>query len=591
MEKRKGIIIALVILAIATLIYFFIQKDTKPPKKDQFSGNLHFVDRENMLYQLSNKVVIVPTKENKFIANLELSLDSIMEVKVFKQHDNNYLALQFHSMEYEVKQASKATQAQANKEMLEPFIITLSSGAKIEAFEFSNKLSPKQQKELKGLIETLQIAFKNAQSWRDSELNSNGVYESYYKLTKAKTTTQITKSNRLYETLHAQNSSIEIKKSDIVAVIDKHSWLKTLNYHQEEFFIVKDKPMMDTQVTTKLLRKPMIKSVKLAQYKSLEALRAYLRSSAKDANSTASTATKKKSLKNHFDCISDKSCNFLDIQRDLKAYLLAHPDDYQLILDLIKNNDYKEYHHRLIMMLRDLGTPEAQVAMLAIIQDGEYGQSNQTQASIHLGFLKEPTPETIELIRGLKDDSNLDEQQRGALYFALGNLASLSQELYEQVAPEIISKLENAKTPQETILALATLENTQNNDIIDHVSPYLESDNTAIRRGAVEALRLTDSPKATQKLYERLQTEEYDLVINAIAFSLHNKKDVAPQIIKEVAKKTTQKISNSNDSLMSKSIDFLVKKSAQNQDAKDALKKMMGKNLSIEAKKRIIRGL
>jgi hypothetical protein len=208
-----------------------------------------------------------------------------------------------------------------------------------------------------------------------------------------------------------------------------------------------------------------------------------------------------------------------------------------------------------------------------------------------IGFLHSPTPETIESLKMLSKSSLLEEQQQIATYYALGNLASNSQEAYDLIAPELLKDLETGSTAREIVTALGALENTENDDIIEHVKPYLDNSNPAIRRGAVEALRLTPSPDATKALHTQLKDEDYDLVINAIAFSLHHKKDLTPEIIKDVAVKSANKIKKSNDTMMRKSVDFLVDKSKDSPDAKNALKTMMGKNLSIEVKNRIIRGL
>ncbi len=396
--------------------------------------------------------------------------------------------------------------------------------------------------------------------------------------------------------MNSPESEIEIQMSNASAVADKKSWLQELRIEEKNLYIAKKKAMMSSKLTTHLQRVKSVKSTMLLHsFEDADALRAYLNKNKnlqKSQTKVITKSQKEEKVASFFSCMESGKCNFLDIKRNLMAYLVANPDDYDFVLALLKDDAYKDYHHRIINMLRDLGTPQAQLALVKVIGSSEYSQSNRTQASVSIGFLVEPTEETISSLQALRASDDLGAQEKSATYYALGNIASNSQEAYEQIAPDIIKDLKSSTNSTDTIMALGALENTENNDIIQYVKPYLNSVDNAVRRGAVEALRLTDAPEATKALYSKLQTEEYDLVINAIAFSLHNKKDLTPEIIKEVAVKSTQKIKKNNDTQMSKSVDFLVDQSKKdNVDAQTALKTMMTKDLSVEARKRIIRGL
>ena len=565
------------------------QTDTKPTKAD-----IRFKDRETMRYSLENETIVIPTKSNMFFKKIKIGVESTLEVVVFRDKGEIYLAMQFDKFDFIVEQSQKTQKARADDELFEPLLIKLSDGATIDSILFSYKLSKKQQKQISGLLDTLQIAFRaDTKSWSNTEQNSNGSYGSRYSVELSNTKTHITKESIKYTSIKSPESTIEIKKSTISATADSSSWISKLSYLQEEIYGARGKVMMSSKVTTKLHRlEPIDTQMILSRFANISKLRKYLTAGKFKPKETAiDKLSPKDAIRSFFSCMEGGKCNFLDIQRELKNYLVAHPDSYYIVLDLIKDDKYKKFHHRLINMLRDLGTPEAQSAMIDIIKGKDFSQSNRTQSAMSIGFLHNPTVETIESLKQLTKSSLLEEQQQIATYYALGNLASLSPQMYELISPDLIKDLETSNSPSEIVTALGALENTENNDIIDHVKPYLEDNNAAIRRGAAEALRLTPSPDATKALHEQLQHEDYDLVINAIAFSLHHKKDLTPDIIRDVAVKSANHIKKSNDTMMRKSVDFLVDKSKKNPDAKNALMKMMGKNLSIEVKNRIIRGL
>jgi len=596
MDKLQKIVIGIVSLFIAIAIgYWLIKGDPLVVAHEKkYEAGFVFKNKEQLRYSLKNETIVIPTSSNKFFPKMKVVVNSHIEVVVFVEDDAIYLGMQFDDLEFTINDTQKA---EIKKESMKPFLVTLVDGAKIDDILFSSDLNEEEVKQIKGLIETLQIGFYSTRShWIDEERDSNGVFKSSNSYRKGKEETSFTKKKLEYISLNSPESEIEIQMSNATAIADKKSWLKELKIEEKDLYITKKKAMMSSKLTTDLQRVQSVNSkMLLHSFKDADALRAYLNRSKnlkKSQNSTITKSQKEERVASFFSCMEKGNCNFLDIKRNLMAYLIANPDDYDFVLALLKDDAYKEYHHRIINMLRDLGTPEAQRALVQVIGGSEYSQSNRTQASVSIGFLVEPTEETISALQALRASDDLGAQEKSATYYALGNIASNSQEAYDQIAPDIIKDLKSSTNSRDTIMALGALENTENNDIIQYVEPYLNSVDNAVRRGAVEALRLTDAPEATNALYSKLQTEEYDLVINAIAFSLQNKKDLTPEIVKEVAVKSTQKIKKSNDTMMSKSVDFLVDQSKKdNTDAKDALKTMMTKNLSIEARKRIIRGL
>ena len=594
--EKKLAIVSVIILAIAvSLLVVFTSDKSIIKAKPLIKPSLIFNDKENLRYEMKNRYIILPTQSNKFFKRTEIDLNTTFEIVVFKENDTVYLGMQFDKFIMSVKSNKKTQIVEPDKNVFEPFLITLYDGAKVDNILFSNKLNENAQGEITGFIQTLQIAFKKDTSkWTDHEENRNGTYETKYSVSINKQNIiDVHKENVKFLSVSSDGADIEILSSKITSQIDNKSWLKNLNFEEKSLYGANDKPMMRAKGESNLKRIPNInKKMQLLTFSTAQELRAYLKASAKIKQSTPlDLLTPKEAIKSFFKCMEIGKCNFLTIKKNLINYLVQNPENFHIVLDMIKDEKYAEFHHRLINMLRDIGTPEAQKAMIELISSDEFTTSNRTQASIQIGFLSEPTFDTIESIKQLRASGILERQQQMTTYLALGNLASRSQEAYEQIAPDLISDLQTSSSTEDTVAALSALENTENNDIIDKVTPYLVSPNIATRRGAVEALRLTPAPEATQALHEQVKVETYDLVVNSIAYSLHNKKDLTPEIIKDVAMKITQKIKNSNDTMMKKSIDFLVEKSKTNQDAQNALKEMMGKNLSIEAKRRIIRGL
>jgi len=198
-----------------------------------------------------------------------------------------------------------------------------------------------------------------------------------------------------------------------------------------------------------------------------------------------------------------------------KKFLTANPDLVEEIPELIKNGDMASKHAILIGMLGLINTTEAQNALSEILEAPYQSNDNRVRAAIAFGSITaRPTEDTINTLAGMMDTINEgseDNDIAGAALFSLGIISSNMDggdiDVTATINDRLSFLLDRAQNDEQTYYALGALGNTAEPGLAAEVLPYLESENSDLRRVAAEALRDMDSLDVQDTLFQALPVE------------------------------------------------------------------------------------
>jgi len=171
-----------------------------------------------------------------------------------------------------------------------------------------------------------------------------------------------------------------------------------------------------------------------------------------------------------------------------------------------------------LSLLAGVGNAGAQRAIAAVVR-GLGGATDVHSVLPLLGQVEEPTRETADFLRAMRGDSSAPELARSAT-LTLGSLAShlaaSDPAAADAIAQSFEEQLRGASSPSDTIDSLAALGNTRSPRILEDAQPYLQSDDTLVRRAAAAALGQSPDTEATT-LLEQLSTADADPRVRAAA--------------------------------------------------------------------------
>ncbi len=145
MDKQQKIAIGIGFLFIfMALGYWLIKGDSLVSLSEKkYEAGFVFKDKEQLRYSLKNETVIIPTSSNKFFPKIKVVVNSHIEVVVFAEDDGIYLGMQFDDLEFLINDTQKS---EIKKESMEPFLVALVDGAKIDDVVFSSDLTEEEVK-------------------------------------------------------------------------------------------------------------------------------------------------------------------------------------------------------------------------------------------------------------------------------------------------------------------------------------------------------------------------------------------------------------------------------------------------------------
>jgi HEAT repeat protein len=164
---------------------------------------------------------------------------------------------------------------------------------------------------------------------------------------------------------------------------------------------------------------------------------------------------------------------------------------------------------RLFSALSSAGTPEAQAALVKLMQNPRLPDEARLAAAARLIRTPAATPATVNVLTSLVEDPLLATH-------AVYGLGTISRRLREAgdlerastIGAVLVSRLERAKTTDSTVRALRGIANSGYVPALATVRSRLDAENEDVRGAALEALRHMADPAVDGILAERIRSDK-----------------------------------------------------------------------------------
>jgi len=177
----------------------------------------------------------------------------------------------------------------------------------------------------------------------------------------------------------------------------------------------------------------------------------------------------------------------------------------------------------LLHALERAGTPEAQEALLRVMEDPAYDRRNRTRATIALGGVENAGDETITALLHVGRSSR-DPQLANTALLALGNIGNTLREAdaarADGLRRTLSSNLRGSRDSEEAGVMLKAMGNMRDPELGEAITPYLAAPSPFVRASAARALGNSQAEGAIEQLTERLWVEENAVVRGAIVEGL-----------------------------------------------------------------------
>lgn len=167
----------------------------------------------------------------------------------------------------------------------------------------------------------------------------------------------------------------------------------------------------------------------------------------------------------------------------------------------------------LLDALASAGTPEAQSALVSLLDDGKLDMSLRRAAASGLARTEHATPETVRALQA--HVAPADPLHVFALY-GLGTIARRLRDAGDTeragaVVRGLVADLARVSTPADQVDVLRALANSGGAEALEAVRPYLTAGAVKVRIAAVDALRLMQLPEVDGIIIDRLGQAEPEM--------------------------------------------------------------------------------
>jgi hypothetical protein len=214
-----------------------------------------------------------------------------------------------------------------------------------------------------------------------------------------------------------------------------------------------------------------------------------------------------------------------DVYMLLLAYLQLHPEAIEEFTSYLVDLPYSSQACRTVAaVFSDLGTPDAQKALMKAIEASDEDLNRKEKMIAHLGIVEQLTPEAENKIYDIASAEGPD-RIKGAAELAVGvvggnHLAQGRPAGVERALQYGENRLKESTRPAEQEHALRIIGNVGAAQQVTLVKPYLNAPVPSTKREAIRALRAVNSEEAHGILIDILKNDSTDVMRHAAIESL-----------------------------------------------------------------------
>jgi len=535
MKNRITLVLVVVFVLVLIGLFFYSRTDKSLPVSYNWAP---VAEQQYRLTITSDVRLVLPGSD--IPQTIVQQVAGTLNMKVFDREESQiHVGFQLVHPAYTLNNQTDQT---LQKALEAPFVVTFDQLGRPLSFHFPEALQRTERIILEESIRTFQVVLpkEGRISWTATEKHATGTYLAQYRL---REDSSIEKKKARYTDIAMSSGDDQPTKARVTRSSSKSwispdiTWIQTAKVHEAltlssesglstksvmtaELDIISDFQEMEDSALSRaadweemlLAYAPEVPAAdsQEADDKAAVSATAYLTTKARLAGLIEQLNTGEKSQR-------------IPLLNQIEKALQADPDlAYWLVEQIEQPGMTGATDAWLIHLLERSGTPQAQEALVMVMDDPYYRTWNRVRAIVALGGVENPTEEVIaSLVNTSQNRDGADaEDMANAALLALGSIGKTLTESDPQQAElirdDLIATLEGARDPSEAGVALKAMENMGDPTLDETIAPYLQDDAPFVRSAAARALGRLKGEENLDLLTDQLEVEENRVVRAAI---------------------------------------------------------------------------
>jgi len=483
----------------------------------------------------------LPSDAGLAIQHMEQHLSGALHLRVFGRESGGIrVGFQLDRLDYLL-----AEQRNAGMEvgLGVPFVALFAPNGRLASFEFPEGLERSPRSLLEEVVRTFQLVQNgadsgalDARSWTTSEEHGMGRYLAYYErrpdgvVRKRKTMYTRVDMPFVFDSTapgsRTESPEVQLRSSNAsYRLAEGVAWVERGELSERAIFMSGGRRVGDTEVSARLELESMRPEEKLAVYAPgdwhdmLLAASDALRMLGQDPGALAGDID----LEDWLDALDAPTDERVRARAKLEEELVKRPHLASEVADAVRSDSDPKVAASLIHALERAGTPEAQHALVGLMEDEELERRRRLQSIIALGGVDAANEGAVYALLDMsrtRDGGDLATTALLAAGAAGETLREHGSSRASGLGEELHGSLRDAGDEQQVGVALKAMGNMADPEFADTVVPYVDHASPYVRASAAWALERTGASDQSLQLVERLAVEENGPVRAALVSAL-----------------------------------------------------------------------
>jgi len=502
--------------------------------------------RQRYALSIDSRVgLLLPGESGAQIQHFDQHLSGALHLRVFGHEDSGIrVGFQLDGFDYTLAGLT-------NDGMITglgvPFAVLFAPNGRPASFAFPDGLERAPRALLREVVQTFQLVqpatspgAAGMRGWTSSEEHGMGRYLAYYEPRPdgivRKRKTQYTRVDLPFASDASAKATrrpgpdsvpeVQLRRSNAsYRVADGVAWFERAELDERAIFTLEGRRIGDATVLAELELETTTPSEDLALYTD-DAWRPMLIAAADALRAAAqkeASALADLDLEHTLDALDAPTTDRIRARAKLEEALAARPDLAADVARAVREESDANVAASLIHALERVGNSEAQEALVGLIEDDELERRKRLQAIIALGGVSDANDQALGALMGMayaSDQSDLANTALLAAGAAGNSLRGHDSPRAAGLGEQLHGSLRHARDDQEVGVALKAMGNMADPGFAREVTPYVDHESAYVRASAAWALERTGASEATERLAERLGSEESGPVRAAIVSAL-----------------------------------------------------------------------